>query len=185
MTNKILVALSLAGIVTLVTLDAVHHPFDPVFTGEVPIYTKTGEYRYEITPLPDRIRWCKKSYTCSYLAKAIVYEARGESSIGRYAVAYVILNRTKHSRFPDTIVGVLRQKKQFSYQDDYWKQQKPSKQDWDNAYAVGYDVLNGEVDDPSAGSVYYHSTNVAPRWARSMEYAMTIDNHIFYREIGK
>lgn len=184
MITKKTAAVALTAVLTFgAVLDTTHMFSQPVFTGTVPIFT-AREDRDWIQPvtLKEKIRWCRKSSNCSYLARAIVFEARGESAIGQYAVAHVILNRTKHERFPDTIIGVLRQSRQFSFQYDFWKQKKPKQSDWDNAYIVGYDVLNEKVDDPSDGSVYYHTKKVKPRWAKSMEYAMTIDNHIFYRE---
>ena len=41
------------------------------------------------------------------LARAINGEARGESYEGQVAVGAVILNRVKHSSFPNTIAGVI------------------------------------------------------------------------------
>ena len=44
------------------------------------------------------------------LAKLIAAEARGESYTGQVAVGAVVLNRVKHSSFPDTVSGVIYQK---------------------------------------------------------------------------
>ena len=41
------------------------------------------------------------------LARAVNGEARGEPYEGQVAVAAVILNRVKHSSFPNTISGVI------------------------------------------------------------------------------
>ena len=43
------------------------------------------------------------------LARAVNGEARGEPYEGQVAVAAVILNRVKHSSFPNTISGVIYQ----------------------------------------------------------------------------
>lgn len=40
-------------------------------------------------------------------------EARGETEIGKRAVAHVALNRVKHPRFPNTLNEVLTQRGQF------------------------------------------------------------------------
>ena len=49
------------------------------------------------------------------LGRAIYYEARGESLAGKKAVANVIMNRTSHDKFPDTVTGVIAQKGQFPW----------------------------------------------------------------------
>ena len=48
------------------------------------------------------------------LAKVIAAEARGESYTGQVAVGAVVMNRVRSSLFPDTVAGVIYQKKQFS-----------------------------------------------------------------------
>lgn len=48
------------------------------------------------------------------LANALYHEARGESHTGQVAVGWVILNRVRDSRFPNTIRGVIWQHGQFS-----------------------------------------------------------------------
>lgn len=51
----------------------------------------------------------------AYLLAAIIQcEAEGEPYEGKIAVGNVVLNRVKSSRFPNTITGVIYQKKQFS-----------------------------------------------------------------------
>lgn len=48
------------------------------------------------------------------LAEIIYHEARGESLEGQQAVAEVVFNRVIADNFPDTVHGVIHQKKQFS-----------------------------------------------------------------------
>lgn len=48
------------------------------------------------------------------LANLIYCEAGGESYAGQVAVGAVVINRILSSRYPDTMVGVIYQKKQFS-----------------------------------------------------------------------
>lgn len=48
------------------------------------------------------------------LAAIIECEAGGEPYVGKVAVGAVVLNRLRSSRFPNTIMGVLYQKRQFS-----------------------------------------------------------------------
>ena len=48
------------------------------------------------------------------MARAINGEARGEPYEGQVAVGAVILNRVKHSQFPNTIAGVIYQSGAFT-----------------------------------------------------------------------
>ena len=52
------------------------------------------------------------------LARAINGEARGESYEGQVAVGAVILNRVKHTDFPNTIAGVIYQPGAFTAVSD-------------------------------------------------------------------
>ena len=47
------------------------------------------------------------------LSKLVAGEARGESYEGQVAVAAVVINRVKDSRFPDSLEGVIYQKMHF------------------------------------------------------------------------
>ena len=53
------------------------------------------------------------TYEARLLAAIIHTEARGEPLIGQIAVGNVVLNRMRHSNFPDTIETVIRQPGQF------------------------------------------------------------------------
>lgn len=129
--------------------------------------------------------WCMKSKPCKKMAEALVYEARGEGlgSEGMAAVGIVIKNRADgDNRFPDTIIGVIEQRHQFSYLADMHKQRKPTDSDWIKAYAVSYDVLNGEYKSLVGSATHYHANYVQPSWSNHLEKVATIGNHIFYWE---
>ena len=51
--------------------------------------------------------------TC--LAVAIYFEARGELDINQLKVAEVVMNRVESEKYPNTICGVVKQYKQFSF----------------------------------------------------------------------
>lgn len=53
------------------------------------------------------------------LARAINGEARGEPYEGQVAVGAVILNRVKHSSFPNTVAGVIYQSRSI-YSSSRW-----------------------------------------------------------------
>lgn len=123
---------------------------------------------------------CKKDKDCYLLAKTIVYEARGEGLEGRRAVGFVVLNRMKHKRWPDTIEGVVKQPHQFSFWKDLHKQKKTTKEDWTKGFNTAYNVINGLVENPIELSNHYHSINVSPSWVKDMKFVVQLDNHKFY-----
>ena len=82
------------------------------------------------------------------LAKVIGAEARGESYTGQVAVGAVVLNRVRHSSFPDSISGVVYQSGAFScVRDSNW-----SVEPNDTAKKAARDAINGW--DPTGGAIY-------------------------------
>jgi len=52
-------------------------------------------------------------YEIELLTRIVYHEARGESELGKRAVAEVVLNRVRNERFPNTIYNVLNAPNQF------------------------------------------------------------------------
>ena len=145
------------------------------------------DFSEEVAALPVTVSykrsWCLGSKPCKKMAEALVYEARGEGLDGMAAVGVVIKNRAEgDNRFPDTITGVIEQRHQFSYLVDMHKQSKPTNSDWIKAYAVSYDVLNGEYKSLVGSATHYHANYVSPRWAKHLGYIASVGNHKFYLE---
>ena len=116
------------------------------------------------------------------LALNIYHEARGESEEGQKAVAHVTINRVNNSYFPSTICGVVWQDKQFSWTHDGKSDRPTDQQAWQKALKIAKDVYQGQAEDNTGGSVFYHADHVKPSWSRHKSmtpYAM-IDNHQFY-----
>lgn len=68
------------------------------------------------------------------LAQMLYGEARGCSLLNQQQCVWCVLNRVDDARFPDSIIGVLKQPHQFyGYSDSF-----PV---WDELYAVAEDVL--------------------------------------------
>lgn len=130
------------------------------------------------------------------LAQAIYHEARGEPESGQWAVAQVILNRVKSSRYPSTYCGVvfqnasLRNRCQFSFAcdgipDTAGQGNILTQRSWSKAIAMAKTVyqedLKGELEAALPGSVlFYHNRSVNPRWSRAMRRVANIGAHIFY-----
>lgn len=108
------------------------------------------------------------------LAMAINGEARGEKYEGQVAVGAVILNRVRHSSFPNTIAGVIYQPGAFTAVDDG----QINKAVQSSCYNAARDALNGW--DPTGGAIYYYNPSTATSsWIRTRPIIKTIGKHVF------
>lgn len=108
------------------------------------------------------------------LARVISGEARGESYEGQVAIAAVVLNRVKHSSFPNSISGVVYQENAFTAVSDGQINITPSQ----SCYNAARDALNGW--DPTGGAIYYYNPVTATSsWIRSRKIIRTIGKHVF------
>ena len=118
------------------------------------------------------------------LAANIYFEARSESLVGQYMVGYVTTNRLKSTRYPNTICGVVKQYKQFSWYNPN-KEKFPKDQDaWDRACSIAIQfLLEKPVSkiDLSEGALYYHANYVSPSWRLVKTYIGKVGSHLFYR----
>ena len=114
------------------------------------------------------------------LARAINGEARGEAYEGQVAVGAVILNRVRHSSFPNTIAGVIYQPGAFTAVSD--GQINVAIAENSTVVKAARDALNGW--DPTGGSIYYFNPNTATSkriWSRQI--VKTIGKHHFFKLI--
>lgn len=110
------------------------------------------------------------------LARAINGEARGEPYIGQVAVGAVILNRTRDSRFPNTIAGVIYQPLAFTAVAD--GQINVPIDPNSTVLQAARDALNGW--DPTDGCLYYWNPETATsEWIWSREVVKKIGKHNF------
>ena len=110
------------------------------------------------------------------LARAINGEARGESYEGQVAVGAVILNRVKHSSFPNTIAGVIYQPGAFTAVSD--GQINVPLENGSTVVKAAQDALNGW--DPTNGAIYYFNPDTATNsWIWSRPLIKTIGKHRF------
>jgi spore germination cell wall hydrolase CwlJ-like protein len=145
-------------------------------------------HSWAMNPLPEDVH-DDDQQLC--LARAIYFEARGESPVGQAAVAQVVLNRVKNPAYPKTICGVVYQNRnwrnrcQFSFACDGKPERIRAQTAWSRAKDLARDVTNGKVWLRAVGdSTHYHATYVSPRWARFMKRTDRIGRHIFYRTHG-
>lgn len=114
------------------------------------------------------------SSSLNLISKFVYAESRGEPYQGQVAVAAVILNRVKDSRFPNTVSGVVYQKNAFTCVSDGQINLTPNS----TARKAAQDALNGW--DPSLGALYYFNPKTATsKWIWSRPLTITIGNHRF------
>jgi hypothetical protein len=124
------------------------------------------------------------------LTLAIYYEAASEPDAGQRAVAQVVLNRVAHPAYPDTVCGVVFQGSerstgcQFSFTCDGSMARRPARMWWDRAAAVARAALAGVVYAPVGLATHYHTVQIHPYWADSLDHVGTIGAHRFYRWRG-
>lgn len=114
------------------------------------------------------------SSNVNLLARVVYGEARGEPYTGQVAVAAVVLNRVKSSKFPNSISGVVYQSGAFDAVADGQINMTPDT----TAKKAAQDALNGW--DPSYGAIYYFNPSTATnKWIWSRTMTVTIGKHRF------
>ena len=121
------------------------------------------------------------------LAEALYFEARGETIKGQFAVAEVIMNRVKSSRFPDSPCAVIKQgtgrryQCQFTYTCDGHAEVIAEKKAFKRVSKVARAIIDGVGGDLTDGATFYHTVAVRPSWARKFTETARIGVHVFYR----
>jgi len=125
------------------------------------------------------------------LAMNVYHEARGEPTLGQYAVAVVTMNRVNSIRYPGDVCQVVYQKSwssdqhryisAFSWTTDDVEDIPFESEAWKKALTVAKEVYeeNGPITVKDA--LYYHAESVKPSWARNKLKIKKIGHHIFYR----
>ncbi len=122
------------------------------------------------------------------LSEALYFEARGETVKGQFAVAEVIMNRVKSSRFPGSMCSVINQgtgrkyQCQFTYTCDGSAEVIGEPRAYDGVAKIARAVLDGKAPRLTDGATYYHTTAVKPRWSRVFTRTAKIGVHLFYRD---
>jgi len=204
--TRIKVSTILAVVLGLLFLGTVQINFRPPIANATNLAT-FNDYELNRAKISDLIRKIdqeEKQKQLECLAMNIYHEARSESITGQRAVAWVTLNRTKDSRYPNTICDVVYQAKtephwrtgepvpvkhqcQFSWYCDGKSDTIANLERWEQAQRIANMVWTNfnkdESIDPTLGAVMYHATwmNDYPHWAASYKRSVRIDNHLFYK----
>ena len=120
------------------------------------------------------------------LAIAIFFEARSEPVIGQIAIGQTIMHRVESKHYPDTVCGVVWQRKQFSFTHD-GKSDNPKKYKgywdriaWGRAKVLAKRILAGKYEDFTDGANHYHTNRISPKWSLCLR-PLQIGSHLFYR----
>ncbi|MDE3080130.1 MAG: cell wall hydrolase [Paracoccaceae bacterium] len=122
------------------------------------------------------------------LAKAIYFEARGESVEGEFAVGEVIANRVDSPDFPHSICAVINQGTgqryacQFSFACDGRPDVIRDEAAYEKAGKIAKLILDGAPRVLTKGATYFHTVWVHPGWSRRFEETAAIGAHVFYRD---
>lgn len=122
------------------------------------------------------------------LAQVLYFEARGETVMGQFAVAEVVMNRVASAQFPNSVCKVVNQgtgrrnQCQFSYTCDGRSEVVAEHQAHKRVAKVARAVLDGAGTELTEGATYYHTTAVRPRWSRVFTNTVRIGVHLFYRD---
>lgn len=108
------------------------------------------------------------------LSKLVAGEARGESYEGQVAVAAVVINRVKDSRFPDSLEEVIYQKNAFSVVKNGTIYTEPTS----STYRAAQEALYG--NDPTNNAIYFWNPDISTcSWINTLEPYLRIGNHVF------
>ena len=129
------------------------------------------------------------------LARNVYYEARGESRQGQLAVALVTLNRVENGLFPDSICGVVNERKrvakkgvvcQFSWRCESHTNPKKLVSQKHQSYQVALDAIMHYTELTETlvpgSTLFFHAKHVRPHWRKYKLQIAKIDNHIFYTQ---
>lgn len=129
------------------------------------------------------------------LAENIFHEASLEPVDGKLAVAFVTLNRLKNDNFPNSVCGVVKEKRaknvcQFSWycqgKQSFNHLTRHHKQVYNDIIQLATDVYidTDSFKDPTSGALFYHANYVNPYWSKVKIKVATIGKHIFYFSEG-
>jgi spore germination cell wall hydrolase CwlJ-like protein len=129
----------------------------------------------------------RRTLTC--LALNVYHEARGEPEEGQYAVAEVTMNRVASRFYPDTVCGVVYEKRWDALRQRYvgafsWTEfdslPPPKDIQWQRAQEIAEEVYFKRRAPVLVGALFYHANYIRPSWALDKQPVARIGRHIFY-----
>jgi spore germination cell wall hydrolase CwlJ-like protein len=176
--SALLAGLALAGAALLPISGVLAEPGHDEIPTTITLLPAPLEVETEAAPEAPLGTVSNHELTC--LARVIDHEAAGQPLEGQIAVAHVMLNRVRSSRFPDTLCAVAYQPKQFSYIHRHQIRETSAR--WQSALDVARNVLAGKTEDTSGGALFFHARRIKPNsFFRTRTRVASVEDHIFYR----
>ncbi|MEG6522813.1 spore cortex-lytic enzyme [Desulfotomaculum sp. 1211_IL3151] len=137
------------------------------------LYTPPKKTTYTVKS-SGTIAYVGNDHNVNLLARVIMGEAADEPYVGKVAVGAVILNRTKHSSFPQTMAGVIYQPLAFeSVANGQYNRAVTA-----DAIRAAQDALAGY--DPTGGATFFWNPyKPVSKWIWSRKIVTQIGNHVF------
>ncbi len=168
----------------------------PLLLGLIPVLLAVAIWKaWETTPPPAEPREASveaehQAREMHCLALNVYHEARGEPKAGQHAVAEVTMNRVASSRFPDTVCGVVYEKRWDRIRKRYvgafsWTELDSVSTSDDKAWAISVKIAEEAFQQGAearvAGALFYHARHIRPSWARKKIRVGRVGRHIFYK----
>lgn len=131
------------------------------------------------TAAPARPRYLPGAKAC--LAEAVYFETKGTSLKAGQAVAHVVLNRRADEDFPESVCAVVEDGCQFSYRCDGRSERMTDSEERERAFRAAETVLEGRIDDPTDGALYFRAGSASDDWFETLEQTTEIGGNSFYR----
>lgn len=162
---------------------------DPVPTNPEIVVEASAAPEFELPQVAVRPARLTRQVEC--LAENIYHEARGEPTEGRYAVAWVTMNRVDSREFPNSVCGVVYQSVRGVAQFSWTAQGMPGPRgaDWTEAKRIAREVYAQHasgIENPwnDDNVMFYHADYVSEagtRWFRTaLVETNQVGQHIFY-----
>lgn len=120
------------------------------------------------------------------LAKALYFEARGETVKGQFAVGEVVLNRVDSGLYPRSICGVVNQGSryacQFSFICDGHADRIHEPAIYQQVGKIAALLIAGAPRSLTDGATHFRTGAVMPTWARRFPQTAKIGAHYFHRQ---
>ena len=139
--------------------------------------TLTATLPADTDPNPYQVKKLSKRQIESLSLNAY-FESRGEGEKGMLGTIFVVLNRTKDSRFPATPCKVIAQKNQFVWYGRGKTIKEPK--EYDKAKRLVHEVLGGKHKDVTCGAIYFNAHHKSPK---NSKFTVRIGNHSFYKPV--
>lgn len=114
------------------------------------------------------------------LTRILYNEASGEPLVGKIYVAQVVINRTNHEDFPNTVCGVLKERNAFSFYNPHTKEKKRT---YPKAYKdVAEKALHNHYKGVlSPNVVYFKVCSVESSFFSRLKLVTKVGSHCFFK----